>query len=186
MTTTTTEAAEVAVEAPTATWTPEQELTVVRLLDTDNGVEFTAVAAGLDEPTVHAIGAKYGYPDAFDGAVELTPLLADAQVSTSTRTRNLGRKVAERAVQLRDRLAAEQATAQARAEVEQLESQLAAAKARIRGVHAGATSGQKARVGEHGVDNAAVRQWARDNDITVNARGRIPRDVVEAWRAATS
>ncbi|MBF5081823.1 Lsr2 family protein [Quadrisphaera sp. INWT6] len=36
-----------------------------------------------------------------------------------------------------------------------------------------------------GVDQAAVRAWARRNGHTVNERGRVPAAVVGAYRAAT-
>jgi hypothetical protein len=35
-----------------------------------------------------------------------------------------------------------------------------------------------------GFDPAAVRAWAAGNGMTVNARGRIKSDVIEAYRAA--
>ena len=35
-----------------------------------------------------------------------------------------------------------------------------------------------------GQDLAAVRAWARDNGFEVSSRGRIPRSVAEAYRAA--
>lgn len=35
-----------------------------------------------------------------------------------------------------------------------------------------------------GVDNAAVRAWAASNGIELSARGRLPKDVVEQYRAA--
>ena len=34
------------------------------------------------------------------------------------------------------------------------------------------------------VDTKAVRKWAEANGIEINARGRIPTDVVERYRAA--
>jgi hypothetical protein len=37
---------------------------------------------------------------------------------------------------------------------------------------------------ETGVDTAAVRAWAASNGIELSARGRLPRDVVEQYRAA--
>jgi hypothetical protein len=47
--------------------------------------------------------------------------------------------------------------------------------------------GRKARttsVVATGVDNRAVRAWASSNGITLSARGRIPADVVQQYRAA--
>jgi hypothetical protein len=37
---------------------------------------------------------------------------------------------------------------------------------------------------ETGVDTAAVRAWAASNGIEVSARGRLPKVVVEQYRAA--
>lgn len=35
-----------------------------------------------------------------------------------------------------------------------------------------------------GVDNTAVRAWAASNGIDVSARGRIPAEIIEKYRAA--
>lgn len=35
-----------------------------------------------------------------------------------------------------------------------------------------------------GLDNTAVRTWAGENGYTVSPRGRIPREVIDAYRAA--
>jgi hypothetical protein len=37
---------------------------------------------------------------------------------------------------------------------------------------------------ETGVDNAAVRAWAASHGIELSARGRLPKDVIERYRAA--
>jgi hypothetical protein len=37
---------------------------------------------------------------------------------------------------------------------------------------------------ETGVDTAAVRAWAGSNGIEIAARGRLPKDVIEQYRAA--
>jgi hypothetical protein len=37
---------------------------------------------------------------------------------------------------------------------------------------------------ETSVDTAAVRAWAASNGIEISARGRLPKDVVEQYRAA--
>ena len=50
--------------------------------------------------------------------------------------------------------------------------------------HARRRSGA-ARGERDGVDQAAVRAWARRNGHTVNERGRVPAAVVGAYRAAT-
>ncbi|MDX2736401.1 histone-like nucleoid-structuring protein Lsr2 [Streptomyces caniscabiei] len=33
-------------------------------------------------------------------------------------------------------------------------------------------------------DPRAVREWAAENDITVNAKGRVPKDIIEKYLAA--
>ncbi len=43
---------------------------------------------------------------------------------------------------------------------------------------------QRRRRSETDVDPAAVRAWAKANDIPVNERGRIKADVIEKFRAA--
>jgi hypothetical protein len=44
-------------------------------------------------------------------------------------------------------------------------------------------TGSTTRV-ETGVDSAAVRAWAASNGIELSPRGRLPRDVVDQYRAA--
>lgn len=39
-------------------------------------------------------------------------------------------------------------------------------------------------VGSSGLDNAAVRAWAAENGYKVSPRGRIPRNVIEAYKEA--
>ena len=36
-----------------------------------------------------------------------------------------------------------------------------------------------------GVDNHKVREWAREQGIEINERGRVPADIVEKYRQAT-
>jgi hypothetical protein len=57
----------------------------------------------------------------------------------------------------------------------------AAAARRVSGRRA--TRGAASRV-ETGVDNAAVRAWAASNGIELSARSRLPKDVIEQYRAA--
>jgi hypothetical protein len=58
---------------------------------------------------------------------------------------------------------------------------LARAGRRIGGRRSG---GVPTRHVEVGVDTAAVRAWAKSNGVELAARGRIPRQVVEQFRAA--
>src|SRR4051812_13698595 len=39
--------------------------------------------------------------------------------------------------------------------------------------------------GEGSVDPAAVRAWARDNGLPVRERGRVPAEIVQAYREGT-
>jgi hypothetical protein len=39
--------------------------------------------------------------------------------------------------------------------------------------------------GVDGLDTTAVRSWAKDQGLAINARGRVPADVVAKYRAAT-
>jgi hypothetical protein len=57
--------------------------------------------------------------------------------------------------------------------------------------HGRRVGGRRARAGapaprtaSSDVDTKAVRQWASENGYNISARGRIPGDVVEAYRAA--
>ena len=48
----------------------------------------------------------------------------------------------------------------------------------------GARGSGRSRSGKSDVSPVAVREWAKANGIEVSARGRIPRSVVEQFRAA--
>jgi Lsr2 len=43
---------------------------------------------------------------------------------------------------------------------------------------------ERRQVSSSDVDTKAVRKWAEANGIEINARGRIPTDVVERYKAA--
>jgi Lsr2 len=47
-----------------------------------------------------------------------------------------------------------------------------------------ARGGAPAKAAANGTDTKAVRQWATENGYAISARGRIPGDVVEAYKAA--
>lgn len=68
----------------------------------------------------------------------------------------------------------------ARQRVSELEEQLAAAKAALRG--GPTTTGRPAAApGEH----KQAREWAKANGIDVTPHGRVPADILDRWRAAT-
>jgi hypothetical protein len=54
---------------------------------------------------------------------------------------------------------------------------------RVSGRRSPGSRGSATRV-ETGVDTAAVRAWAASNGIEISARGRLPKDVIEQYRAA--
>lgn len=67
----------------------------------------------------------------------------------------------------------------ARQRIEELEQQLAEAKAALRGT---ATAPKTAVKGEH----AKAREWARANGIEVPPIGRVPGPVLEQWRTSAA
>jgi hypothetical protein len=77
----------------------------------------------------------------------------------------------------------EQARAAARAEIEELQSKLAAAKTRARELSArgSAAAGQR----RADPDPKKVRAWAKEHGVEVNEMGRVPRRINEQYLAAT-
>jgi hypothetical protein len=49
----------------------------------------------------------------------------------------------------------------------------------------GGTARNTARGPRSGVDNAKVREWAKEQGIEVKERGRVPADIVERYKTAT-
>ena len=47
----------------------------------------------------------------------------------------------------------------------------------------GGRNGHRSRSGS-GVDNKAVRAWAKSNNVEISNRGRIPAEVIEQYRKA--
>lgn len=107
----------------------------------------------------------------------LEQLLALAQGSEAGRTRQLAEKIGTLVAELTGRLEAEQAAEARRRELAEKEAKLTAELAALR---------QKMGAGpEAAAHRAAIRQWAQANGYAVRERGRIPRNVVQAWAAAT-
>ncbi|WTX00928.1 GntR family transcriptional regulator (plasmid) [Streptomycetaceae bacterium NBC_01309] len=82
-----------------------------------------------------------------------------------------------------------QALAAAQRDVAWLEAQLAAAKAKVRGIKQGKTAPKTqpaadTAVGRRAVDPRRVRAWAADNHIDCNSQGIVRREVVDAYLAA--
>lgn len=105
----------------------------------------------------------------------LEQLLALAQGSENTRTRQLADKITGLVDELTGRLEAELA-AVAR-QLAAKEAELAAELAAVR---------QQMGTGSVGTaQRAAIRQWAQAHGYEVAERGRIPRNVLQAWATAT-
>ncbi|TNH28779.1 hypothetical protein FHG89_14140 [Micromonospora orduensis] len=105
----------------------------------------------------------------------LDQLLTLAQGSENARTRQLAEKITGLVDELTGRLEAELA-AVAR-ELAAKEAELAAELAAVR---------QKMGTGSvDAAQRAAIRQWAQANGYDVAERGRIPRNVLQAWATAT-
>ncbi|PWU52752.1 hypothetical protein DLJ47_18075 [Micromonospora sp. S4605] len=107
----------------------------------------------------------------------LEQLLALAKGSEASRTRQLADKITSLVQELTSRVEAEQAAEARRRELAEKEARLTAELAALR---------QKMGTGpEAAAHRAAIRQWAQANGYAVRERGRIPRNVVQAWAAAT-
>ena len=107
----------------------------------------------------------------------LEQLLALARGSEAGRTRQLAERIGVLAAELTGRVEAEQAAEARRRELAEKEATLTAELAALR---------QKMGTGpEAAAHRAAIRQWAQANGYAVRERGRIPRNVVQAWAAAT-
>lgn len=83
---------------------------------------------------------------------------------------------------LRQRYAADRELAAITTEEQQLEQRLAELRARKGELEPGKP---KAKRKSPSYDAAAVREWARAHSIPCPARGRIPKNVVDAWKADT-
>ncbi|MEU5938650.1 histone-like nucleoid-structuring protein Lsr2 [Micromonospora sp. NPDC047548] len=130
----------------------------------------------------------------------LADLLAAASASPHQRTRSLGAKLTALAEDLRTRLtderraaeaaeAAVRAKAEAQRRIDQLSAELAKAREQFRVAGGTATTRKdEGKADNPGGDVPAkvVRAWARENGVDVPALGRIPRDVMDGYRTATS
>lgn len=123
-------------------------------------------------------------------------LLAAGEKSSKARTRRLAVRIREQVAELRglinsesaEREAAEKAAAEKerlRAEVKQLEEQLAAKRAALReGQQARRTAAVSSAAQGPASRNAEIRDWASSQGIELNGRGRIPAAVVAAYDEA--
>lgn len=53
------------------------------------------------------------------------------------------------------------------------------------GVRRGRVAGRRPGARGSGLDNAAIRSWARETGYNVSDRGRIPAEIVEAYNSAS-
>lgn len=119
-------------------------------------------------------------------------LIVSAEKSAKARTRRLAAKVREDLGVLRDLVVAErketeaakvkaEETARLKAEVAELEQQLAAKKAALRPPSKPKQSQPKPASQR---DSKAIRAWAAENGVECPGFGRVPQPVVEAYEAA--
>ncbi|WP_053065301.1 histone-like nucleoid-structuring protein Lsr2 [Micromonospora sp. RV43] len=141
---------------------------VVPDLGTPMGIRVITAPADVTAPT--------GAEDVLTGKT-LEELLALAKGSEAGRTRQLAEKIGTLVAELTGRLEIEQAAEARRRELAEKEAKLTAELAALR---------QKMGTGpEAAAHRAAIRQWAQANGYAVRERGRIPRNVVQAWATAT-
>ncbi|MGC4808671.1 Lsr2 family DNA-binding protein [Micromonospora sp. DT233] len=137
-------------------------------LGTPMGIRVITAPAGSTAPAG-------GIEDVLAGKT-LEQLLALAQGSEAGRTRQLAERIGALVAELTGRLEAEQAAEARRRELAEKEAKLTAELAELR---------QRLGTGpEAAARRAAIRQWAQANGYAVRERGRIPRNVVQAWAAA--
>lgn len=106
-------------------------------------------------------------------------LLHQASQSSSGRIRNAGKKIHGLLDDLREQLEADRERDSARKEVERLEAQLRAAKAKLTGKPSAAKSSQ-----EGGPSSSEIRSWARNAGVDCPERGRVPEHVRQAYADA--
>ncbi|WP_148272433.1 Lsr2 family DNA-binding protein [Micromonospora maris] len=122
-------------------------------------------------------------------------LLSVAAASESARTRQLAEKISGLLEELTGRVEAEEAQRREREAAEEQRRKLAEAEAalarqlaevrqklRTTGRDSAASPSRDRQSAEQ---RAAIRKWAVANGYDVKDRGRIPREVVQAWAAAT-
>jgi hypothetical protein len=110
-------------------------------------------------------------------------LLVEAERSTNRKIVTAGGKVRTLVDQLRADLAADRQRTEAEAEVKRLRAALAAAEKRLRGADTGRARTLPPTSGD-GFRTADVRAWAAENGVDCPAMGRLPRAVVERYKAA--
>lgn len=125
--------------------------------------------------------------EAVDELLEAARALGDRKVTVAveraeTAIARLRDVYTEAARRIADEKAAQEAKAEALAEIERLKAQLAAAEAKA--AEAGVKLRKTAAKPSGGVPAKQVRAWARENGVDVPEHGRIPGDVLDKYEAA--
>lgn len=178
--------------------TPAHEEILTRL-QAGTRVDRIADLVGVDRRTVIGVAHQHRYRITRHGTAELigdqpvttAPLpgprphsnLGTLAVAVNELTRHKDPRVAkaaskcrEQLVKLIDAVSDYDEKAEARAEVERLEAQLAEAKAKLRRT--------PPSIGQPDVDSKKVRAWAAENGVDCPRVGRVPQHVVEQYLAA--
>lgn len=178
--------------------TPAHEEILTRL-QAGTRVDRIADLVGVDRRTVIGVAHQHRYRITRHGTAELigdqpvtTPTHRDTArphsnlgtlaVAVNELTRHKDPRVAkaaskcrEQLVKLIDAVSDYDEKAEARAEVERLEAELAEAKAKLR---------RPPSIGQPDVDSKKVRAWAAENGVDCPKVGRVPQHVVAAYETA--
>jgi Lsr2 len=111
-------------------------------------------------------------------------LISEGLASTSKRVQKAASRAREAVDRLKTSLDSDRASAEARAEVDRLQRELAEAKARLRGDKPQRVSRPpRSSSDADGPTAREVRQWAISNKIPCPVKGRIPTDVMDRYHA---
>lgn len=155
-------------------------------------VDMRPAPAPEPRPVISVASAAHPMPPGQPGD-RTEVLLSRAERSEKARTRRLAARVREQLAELLGLLNSEdaerQATARAaaekeklRAEVEQLEAELARKRAALKGSKPRQSTGKTESTAKH--TPKAIREWAAENNVECSAFGRVPAEVYEAYDAA--
>lgn len=134
-----------------------------------------------DEPTDQAPAAE---PVGIVGIVGLEQLLRRAAQSEHAATRRAGEKARAAVEDLRQRVNAEEAEAKVREEIAALRQELAAKEEKLRGLRPAKKAAKPRPAVPEGIVAKDVRAWAAERGIACPASGRIPKTVVNQYKAA--
>jgi hypothetical protein len=114
--------------------------------------------------------------------VTISTLLRWAEEHPDQAIREQGARAEATLTDLRKRYAADQELTAITTEAEQLEKRLAELRTRQQELAPPKTKGRRT---SPSYDAASVRAWARENNVECPERGRVPKAVLDAWKAAT-